>query len=114
MNSKPVVPGRRQLSRGLVAAGLRLRSDAKRGAAGRAPMPGSGKDQDVTAHRYDLVILSAGGGNLLPGEQFAGGRIAVATAGGGEAGRNRRVARTVRRLAATRVAEMHFEPITAR
>jgi len=114
MNSKPVVPGRRQLSRGLVAAGLRLRSDAKRGAAGRAPMPGSGKDQDVTAHRYDLVILSAGGGNLLPAEHFADRRIAVATAGSRKAGRNRRVARTARRLATTRAAEMHCEPIRAR
>jgi mycothione reductase len=29
---------------------------------------------------YDLVIVGAGSGNMLPGEEFAGWRIAVAEA----------------------------------
>jgi hypothetical protein len=81
---------------------------------GGRPCRASGKDQDVTAHRYDLVIVGAGGGNLQPAKEFAGRRSAVATAGSRKAGRSRRVARTVRRLAATRAAEMCFEPIKAR
>ena len=68
----------------------------------------------MTAHCYDLVIVGAGGGNLPTGEQSAGRRIAVAAAGNRKAGRNRRVARTVRRLAATRAAEMLSEPMKAR
>ena len=68
----------------------------------------------MTGHSYDLVIVGAGGGNRLPGKQFAGRRSAVATAGSMKAGRSGLVARTVRRLAATRAVEMHFEPMKAR
>jgi hypothetical protein len=84
---------------------------------GGRPRRASGRDQDVTAHSYDLVIVGAGSGNVQPAKEFAGWRIAVASAGTGwnrKAGRSRRAARTVGRLAATPGAEMHFEPIRAR
>ena len=35
----------------------------------------------MAAHNYDLVIVGAGSGNMLPADQFAGWRIAVVEAG---------------------------------
>jgi mycothione reductase len=35
----------------------------------------------VTVHSYDLVIVGAGSGNMLPAEEFAGWRIAMADSG---------------------------------
>jgi mycothione reductase len=34
----------------------------------------------MTAHSYDLIIVGAGSGNMLPGKEFAGWRVAVAEA----------------------------------
>src|SRR6266567_1478701 len=40
-------------------------------------MSGQGYEQVMASHSYDMVIVGAGSGNMLPAGQFAGWKIAV-------------------------------------
>ncbi len=51
------------------------------GGAPPGALPG-GKEQALPAYNYDLVIIGAGSGNMLPAEELTGWRVATGCSAG--------------------------------